>query len=65
MKDKKIEVLDFIKRFNKIKVKTICKENGIRDDNVYRASTKLENMIIVKKELKKQVLEWLGSDLDE
>lgn len=65
MKEKKQEVLDFIKAFNKINVKTICKENGIRDDNVYRATTTLENMLKVKKELKKRVIELLGSDIDD
>ena len=64
MKEKKEEILKFIKDFNKIKVKSICKEKGIMDSNVCRASTTLENMLIVKKELKKQVIEWLGSDLD-
>ena len=64
MKDKKLEVLKFIKDFNKINVKTICKQKGLMDSNVCRASTTLENMLIVKKELKKQVIEWLGSDLD-
>ena len=61
----KEKTLKFIKAFNKINVKNICESKGIRQENVYKAITSLENMNEVKKEIKRQVIELLGSDINE
>lgn len=64
-KKEKEKTLKFIKDFNKINVANICKTKGIRQENIYKACTSLENMNEVKKEIKRQVIELLGSDINE
>lgn len=56
MKNKKEEILKFIKEFNDITVKGICQEKGIRSENIYKKSTTLENMLTVKKEIKRRIM---------
>lgn len=56
MKNKKEEILKFIKEFNDITVTGICQEKGIRSENIYKKSTTLENMLTVKKEIKKRIM---------
>lgn len=56
MKNKKEEILKFIKDFNDITVTGICQEKGIRSENIYKKSTTLENMLTVKKEIKRRIM---------
>lgn len=64
-REEKEKILKFIKGFNNITIKSICEENGVRADNVYKSSTSVENMQKIKRELKKRIIELLGSDVNE
>ena len=61
MKEKE-KIIKKFKEFNKITLTSICKEKGIRTENLVRGSTTIDNMIIVKNELQKRILKWLSED---
>lgn len=61
MKEKE-KIIKKLKEYNKITLTSICREKGIRSENLIKGSTTLDNMIIVKNELQKRILKWLSED---
>lgn len=61
-KKEKEELLKFIRSYTKITITSICKENNIRVDNLIHGTTSLENIKLVKDELKKKIIKWLADE---
>lgn len=62
MKKDKEQLMKKFKEFSKINLTKICKDKGIRVENLYHGTTSLENMNIVRSELQKRLLKWLSED---
>lgn len=50
-----MEELEYIKKFNKIKISNICKKLKIDSSNLLRGKTKKENYILVKKCIENEI----------
>lgn len=56
-KDEKLKNVEFIKDFNKITVTRACKEENVKDANLYTLKASLESIKRIKENIDKRIKE--------